>query len=130
MASPQNYLFTREHEWLAIEADGKTARVGISEYAQHKLGDITYVELPSTGKSFSRGDVLTTVESVKAASDIYMPVSGRVIEVNNSLDTNPEAVNADPYAGGWIAKIEISSADELSKLMSAADYDSYIGGLE
>jgi len=130
MTTPQNFFFTREHEWLAVEQDGKTAKVGISDYAQHKLGDITYVEPPALGKVLSQGEVLTTVESVKAASDIFMPVSGKVVEVNTSLDAAPEVMNKDPYAGGWIVKIEITESGELKNLMSAADYDAYIASLE
>ena len=130
MTTPQNYYFTKDHEWLAIESDGKSAKIGISDYAQHKLGDITYVELPTPAKSFKQGDVLTTVESVKAASDIFAPVSCKVIAVNDALDAAPETVNAAPYTGGWIVTIELTSPDEVKTLMSGADYDAYIGSLE
>lgn len=130
METPKNFLFTDDHEWLLTEDSGKNAVIGISDYAQHKLGDITFVELPEEGRTFTAGDVLATVESVKAASDIFAPVSGKVIEVNTQLESAPETVNVSPYDEGWIAKLEIGSPEETEDLMNASDYDEYIKGLE
>jgi len=124
----EGYLYTKEHEWVKIE--GNKGKVGISDYAQHKLGDITYVELPEEGKEVKQAEVLTGIESVKAASDIYAPVSGKVTAVNSALDSAPEAVNKSPYEEGWIAEVEISNTGDVGSLMDAAAYREYIGGLE
>jgi glycine cleavage system H protein len=128
MADLSEYLFTKEHEWLKV--DGNRAKVGISEYAQRKLGDITFVELPSVGKNFKRGDALTVIESVKAASDIYAPVSGKITAVNNTLESAPELVNKSPYEEGWIAEVELSAIAETDSLMNDLLYAEYIKGLE
>jgi glycine cleavage system H protein len=128
MADLSEYLFTKEHEWLKV--DGTRAKIGISEYAQRKLGDITFVEVPSIGKQFKRGDALTVIESVKAASDIYAPVSGKVTAVNNALESAPELVNKSPYKEGWIAEIELSNVSETDALMNDLVYAEYIRGLE
>lgn len=124
----EGYFFTKEHEWVKI--DGKKAKIGISDYAQHKLGDITYVEPAAAGKSVKQAEVLTGIESVKAASDIYAPISGKVIAANAALDGAPELVNKEPYDAGWIAEIEVANASETSALMDAAAYTKYISGLE
>jgi glycine cleavage system H protein len=128
MADYSGYCFTKEHEW--VKADGDRAKVGISDYAQHKLGDITFVELPPVGKNVSKGGVLTLVESVKAASDIYAPVSGKVTKVNFELESAPELVNCSPYDKGWIVEMELRSPDEISSLMDYEAYAEYVKGLE
>ena len=117
--------YTKEHEWAKVEGD--TAIVGITDYAQSELGDILYVELPDVGKTVSAGDVLATVEAVKAVSDVYAPLSGEVIEVNEALSTTPEVINKDPYGEGWMVKIKISNPDEVNQLLSPADYRNLIG---
>lgn len=114
--------YTKDHEWLVIE--GNTARIGISDHAQKELGDIVFVDLPSVGDTFKKGDAFAAVESVKAASDIYTPVSGKVIETNGALEVAPESINADPY-GAFIAVMEVESIDE-SELMTASEYEAFI----
>jgi glycine cleavage system H protein len=120
-------FFTKEHEW--VEVVGAQATVGISGHAAHELGDITYVELPKIGKSVKQFDTLAAIESVKAASDIYAPISGKVAEVNQALDTAPELVNQGAEAEGWICKLEGFDGAELSALMDAAAYADYLKGL-
>ncbi|MGE3692166.1 MAG: glycine cleavage system protein GcvH [Novosphingobium sp.] len=117
--------FTKDHEW--IDADSGT--VGITDYAQSQLGDITYVELPGEGQAVKQGDSVSVVESVKAASDIYSPASGTVTEVNGELDGAPELVNSDAEEGGWLFRIELADAGELASLMDKAAYDAYVAGL-
>lgn len=112
--------YTQDHEYVRVE--GNIGTVGISDYAQAQLGDIVFVELPSVGASFKKGDEAAVVESVKAASEIYAPVSGKVVEVNESLADEPGLINADPASGGWIFKIELSDEGELSSLMDEAAY--------
>lgn len=120
--------FTKEHEWVKI--DGGTATVGISEHAAHELGDITFVELPQVGKSVKQFDTLAGIESVKAASDIYAPVSGKVSAVNGKLEDTPELVNESAEEAGWICRMEGFDAAELGALMDAATYAEYLKGLE
>ncbi len=124
----QHYLYTKEHEWINIE-DGM-GTVGITEYAQSTLGDITFVELPSVDAEVEQFEPLTAVESVKSASDIFSPMSGRVIEVNDELTEDPGLINRSCYDKGWIAKVEISDMDESSNLMTAAEYESYLESLD
>jgi len=121
--------FTREHEWARLKDDG-TALVGISAHAAHELGDITFVELPQPGRHVKQFELLGSIESVKAASDIFAPVSGKVIEVNQSLETAPEVVNQSPEEGGWMALIRVSDPDELKKLMTREQYDAYLKELQ
>jgi glycine cleavage system H protein len=121
MNIPENLLYTETHEW--IHAEDNIATVGISDFAQQQLGDITFVELPEVGDEFAPNDEIAVVESVKAASDIYSPLSGKVVEVNKELDSTPELVNSDPYIKGWLFKIEISDQDELASLMSGKEYE-------
>ncbi len=120
--------FTKEHEW--VKAKEGIASVGITEYAAHQLGDITFVELPQVGKAVRQFDVLAGIESVKAASDIYAPVSGQVVKVNEALNDRPEIVNEAAEDAGWIAWIEMTDAAELKNLMDKQAYDEYLRGLE
>ena len=115
----EGLLYAESHEWLKVE--GKQAYVGISDHAQHALGSVVFIELPKVGASIKKGDTFGAVESVKAASDLYMPVSGKVIEVNSKLESTPELLNDDPY-GSWIIKIELSNPSETSALLSSAQY--------
>jgi len=122
---PANYLYTKEHEWILLEGD--TGTVGITFHAQKELGDIVYVDLPKPGTIVELGKSLGSVESVKAVSDIYSPVSGEVVAVNETLATAPEKINQDPHGDAWLVKIRLSAPDETKQLLSAADYQSYIG---
>lgn len=124
MNVPEGLLYTKEHEWTKIEGD--TATVGITDYAQHQLGDIVYVELVEVGKEVKQMERIGTVESVKAVSDIYSPLSGTVIEVNDSLKDNPELINQDPYGKGWMVKLKIRDISETKNLMKAGDYEKYV----
>lgn len=119
--------FSEEHEWIEVEGD--TGTVGITDYAQGQLGDITFVEVPDAGASFGKGDAAAVVESVKAASDVYSPVSGTVTESNAALADAPELVNTDPETGGWLFRITLSDASELGGLMDEAAYKAFIEGL-
>ncbi len=121
----QGYFYTKEHEWIKIE--GKIVKVGITDYAQHKLGDLTYVELPQIGKVIKQGEVLNGLESVKAASDVYSPVSGKVINANAALENDPGLINKSPYDDGWIVEIEIQNEDEIKNLMNADEYLNFLG---
>lgn len=123
MPYPQNYRYTREHEW--VEATGKRATIGITDYAQHSLGDIVFVDAPKVGAKVEKGAVFGSVESVKAVSDIYSPVSGTVAEVNESLKDSPEKLNSDAHSA-WIIKVNMSDPGELNSLLSAADYEKFI----
>jgi len=124
----KHYFYTKEHEWINI--DGETAYVGITEYAQSALGDITFVELPKVDSEVEQFERLAAVESVKAASDIFSPMSGKVIEVNTALDSKPELINKSCFENGWIAKIELADEEEKSNLMTAAEYEKFLEGLE
>lgn len=122
---PEEFVYTKEHEW--VDAHGDVATIGITDHAQHELGDIVYVDLPKIGGSVEQGKPLGSVESVKAVSDIYSPVTGEVLEVNESLGTAPESLNEDPHGKAWLVKVKMSSVGEIKKLMNVADYQSYIG---
>ncbi len=124
----EHYLYTKEHEWINIEENVGT--VGITEYAQAALGDITFADLPAVDKEVEQFEQLLSVESVKAASDIYAPISGRIIEVNEELTEDPGLINKHSYDKGWIAKIEISDMDETSNLLTGDEYRSYLETLE
>lgn len=119
--------FTEEHEW--IEVDGEVATVGITEYAQSQLGDIVFVEVPDEGRQLTKGDEAAVVESVKAASDVYTPASGTVLEGNAALDANPALVNEDPEGDGWFFKLTLRDADELEELMDEDKYAAYVAKL-
>ncbi|MEI8278717.1 MAG: glycine cleavage system protein GcvH [Bacteroidota bacterium] len=125
MQFPDNLRYTKDHEWIKIE--GNTATVGITDFAQHELGDIVYVEIGSTGKPLSANEIFGTVEAVKTVSDLYLPVSGTVTEVNADLESNPEYVNQDPYVKGWMVKMTISDMSEVNNLMDAAAYGQLVG---
>lgn len=116
--------FTKEHEWARV--NGNLAQVGISEHAAHELGDVTFVELPAVGKQVKQGEVLAAIESVKAASDIYAPLSGKVVKVNNVLDEAPELVNESPEQSAWMLELELSDPAETGSLMSKEQYDAYL----
>ena len=118
---PGDLKYTKDHEWVKL-LDDDTALVGITDYAQNSLGDVTFVELPDEGDTFSKGDGFSVVESVKAASDIYLPVDGEVLEANTPLEDSPELINQDPYGDGWLIKFKITDATGLADLLSAADY--------
>jgi len=120
MNFPENLLYTKDHEWIRVEGD--FAFVGITDFAQKELGDIVYVDIPSKGKTISQNDVFGTVEAVKTVSDLFMPVSGQIAEVNPGLDAAPESVNQDAYGNGWMIKIGLSNKAELDGLLDAAAY--------
>jgi glycine cleavage system H protein len=124
MNFPETLVYTKDHEWVRVEGD--TAYVGITDFAQHELGDIVYVDINSVGKTVSQHDVFGTVEAVKTVSDLFMPVSGEVLELNSKLDGAPELVNSDPYGDGWMVKIKLTNTAEVAGLMSAADYKTLI----
>jgi len=128
MQNPENLKYTKQHEWVRIE--GESAVVGITDHAQEELGDITYLELPEDGKTVKQGDELAVIESVKAASDIYAPVGGTVLEANRELAETPETINTDPYGKGWICKLSNAASGDLDALMSAAEYTTYAEGLQ
>jgi glycine cleavage system H protein len=125
---PNDYYYSKDHEWLRI--DGGNATVGITDFAQKQLGDVVYVELPQTGAQLEFHQSLGVIESVKAVSDIYSPLSGEIIETNEKLDESPELVNEDPHGKGWIVRIKVKDKTELEKLMSASEYEKYLEGLE
>ena len=119
-----SYKYTPEHEWIAI--DGDVGTVGITDHAQAELGDVVFVELPEVGASFDQNAVFGSIESVKAVSDLYSPVSGEIVEVNDDLVDRPETVNEDPHSGAWMVKIKLSDASQVDGLMSASDYQTSI----
>ena len=121
MSVPEELQYTRSHEWVRTEGD--TATIGITDHAQDELGDIVFVELPEEGVTFDAGDSFGTVESVKAVSDLYTPVGGEVVEVNEALSDSPEKINEDPYGEGWIVKIQVSGEGDL---LSASDYEQFL----
>ncbi|HKM94282.1 MAG TPA: glycine cleavage system protein GcvH [Prolixibacteraceae bacterium] len=126
MNIPENLKYTKEHEWVKI--DGDIALIGITDYAQSELGDIVFVEIETEGETLEKEETFGTVEAVKTVSDLFMPVSGKIIEKNTALDDEPELVNKDPYVSGWMVKIKISKPSELSELLDAAAYKAIIEG--
>jgi glycine cleavage system H protein len=122
---PENFRYTKEHEWVAAVGDAGT--IGITDHAQQELGDIVYVDLPKVGTRIEQGKSLGSVESVKAVSDVYSPVSGEVTEINAALAEKPETLNSDPHGAAWLVKLKLSAPAELADLMSAAEYEAYIG---
>ena len=125
MNFPTELKYTKDHEWVRIEGD--VATVGITEFAQRELGDIVYVDINTIGKTIAKEEVFGTVEAVKTVSDLFMPITAEVLEFNKALDTNPELVNSDPYGEGWMVKILIQDAAELTALLNAEAYQSIIG---
>lgn len=121
MTPPDDLLFSKEHEWVKI--DGDSATIGITEYAQNALGDIVYVELPRVGSTIEQFGNVGVIESVKAVSDLFTPMSGEVIEINRALENDPAAVNREPYAAGWLLKLRLSNPDETKSLLSPAEYE-------
>ncbi|CAN5222176.1 glycine cleavage system protein GcvH [soil metagenome] len=126
MNIPQELKYTKDHEWVRIEGD--VATVGVTDFAQGELGDIVYVEVETVGETLEKEEVFGTVEAVKTVSDLFSPLSGEILEFNESLESTPEVVNSDPYGEGWMVKIRISNEDEVSALLSADDYKDLIGG--
>lgn len=124
MEFPDDLKYSKEHEWVLVE--GSVATIGITDYAQEQLGDIVFVELPAIGDKVSKEDAFGVVESVKSVNDIYAPISGKVLEVNDDLPENPEMVNDDPYGDGWMIKIEATDLEELEDLMTADEYKDYV----
>lgn len=122
---PANLKYTSDHEWIRLGDDG-IATVGVTDYAQECLGDVTFVELPSVGSSYKKGDTFGVVESVKAASDLYMPAGAEIIESNSALEESPELINQDPYGEGWIARVRLSDPSELDQLMNSDQYANLI----
>jgi glycine cleavage system H protein len=122
---PENFRYTKEHEWVLVEGDSAT--IGITDHAQHELGDIVYVDLPKVGAHLEQGKSLGSVESVKAVSDVYAPLSGVVTEVNAILAEEPEKLNEDPHGAAWLIKLKLSNPAEVQNLMTVADYQTYVG---
>jgi glycine cleavage system H protein len=125
MNIPANLKYTKDHEWVSI--DGDVATVGITDFAQKELGDIVYVEVETLDQTLDKDEVFGTVEAVKTVSDLFLPLSGEIIEFNEDLESNPESVNTDPYGAGWMVKIKISNASEVEELLSSEAYSSLIG---
>ena len=124
MNTPDNLLYTNEHEWIRVE--GSEAFVGITDFAQSELGDIVFVELPNTDDEFEKNDVFGTIEAVKTLADLFLPVSGKIVEVNESIENEPELINSDPYNDGWLIKMSISNPDELNEILKPEDYKKII----
>lgn len=125
MNIPANLKYTKDHEWVSVEGD--VATIGITDFAQGELGDIVYVEIETVGETMDQEEVFGSVEAVKTVSDLFMPVSGEIIEFNSGLESNPEAVNKDPYGDGWMIKVKLSNPSELDGLLDAAGYEALVG---
>jgi glycine cleavage system H protein len=125
MNIPSNLKYTKDHEWVLIEGD--TATVGITDFAQKELGDIVYVEVETLDQNLDKDEVFGTVEAVKTVSDLFLPLSGEIVEFNDALEQNPEAVNTDPYGKGWMVKVKIANASEIEELLSSEAYKELIG---
>ena len=125
---PSDYRYTKEHEWIKVS--GNTGTIGITDYAQHELGDVVFAEMPAAGTKITAGQVFGTVESVKAVSEIFAPVSGQVTEANAALSATPETVNSDPHGAGWLIKVTLANPAEVSSLMDAAAYQAFISEKE
>jgi glycine cleavage system H protein len=121
---PEDYLYTKDHEWIIVQETIGT--IGITDYAQHELGDVVYVDLPEVGDTFEANDPFGSVESVKAVSEIFSPVSGEITEVNKKLEENPEMINESPHDKAWLVKVRLSNPDELKELLSSEEYEEYI----
>ena len=125
MNYPADFRYTKEHEWVHVE--GNIATIGITDHAQHELGDIVYVDLPKVGANAEAGKTFGSVESVKAVSDIYAPVSGEIVEINEGLSSAPESLNSDPHGAAWLIKVRMTTQDEIKQLMTTAQYQEYVG---
>ena len=125
---PENLRYSKDHEWLSVEGD--VATLGITDYAQHSLGDVVYIDMPRVGDKFSTHEAFGSVESVKAVSEIFTPIAGEIVEVNEGLNDTPEAVNNDPYTGGWMIKIKMDNPNEADKLLSSVEYEEYLAASE
>ena len=125
MNFPSELKYTKDHEWVRVE--GNVATIGITDFAQKELGDIVYVDVTTMGETVAREEIFGTVEAVKTVSDLFMPISGKVLEMNKDIDSAPESVNNDPYGSGWMIKVSIDNTDELADLLSAEDYKTLIG---
>ncbi|MBN8878653.1 MAG: glycine cleavage system protein GcvH [Chitinophagaceae bacterium] len=125
MSYPDNLRYTKDHEWISLEGD--TATIGITDFAQRELGDIVYVEVETVGKALAAGAVFGTVEAVKTVSDLFLPVSGTILELNPELGNSPELVNSDPYGNGWMIKMKVDNPAEVSALLDAAGYEAIVG---
>jgi glycine cleavage system H protein len=124
VAQPENLLYSKEHEWVSL--DGDSATIGITDYAQSALGDIVYVELPKVGSSIKQFSTVGVIESVKAVSDLFTPLSGEIVEVNSALENDPAAVNREPYGAGWLLKIRVADPAEAKALLSPTEYDKIV----
>ena len=126
MEVPEDLRYTKEHEWARLDAKGKVVTIGITDYAQEKLGDVVFVELPEEGDEIRRSEPFGSIESVKAVSEVFCPVAGEVVEINQELVASPQWVNEDPYGDAWFIKLKISSPEELKELFSAGEYEQYV----
>jgi glycine cleavage system H protein len=126
MNVPGNLKYTKDHEWLKVE--GEEALVGISDYAQHELGDIVFIEVETVGEILQKGETFGTIEAVKTVSDMFLPVGGEILAFNEALTAKPEILNQDPYEGGWVVRIKMNNLKEIDQLLSPADYSALIGG--
>jgi len=118
--------YTKDHEWISVKESSRSGIIGITDFAQEELGDVVFVELPNIDDSYSRNDVFGTIEAVKTVADLYVPISGKIVEINEELESNPELINSDPYGKGWIAKIELEDLSDLDKLLNSKEYESLI----
>ena len=125
MTYPETFRYTKEHEWVLVE--GSEGTIGITDHAQHELGDIVFVDLPKVGAQVTKGQTFASVESVKAVSDIYAPISGEVSAINDLLQQTPEKLNEDPHGDAWLIKVKVIGGGEINELMAAADYQKYVG---
>ena len=125
MNIPANLKYTKDHEWISL--DGEIATIGITDFAQEELGDIVYVEVETLDQTLGKDEVFGTVEAVKTVSDLFLPVAGEIIEFNDTLESNPEIVNTDPYGKGWMVKVKVSNVSDMNELLSSDDYKTLIG---
>ena len=121
---PENLRYTKDHEWVGV--DGEVASIGITDYAQHSLGDVVYIDMPRVGDKFGTHEAFGSVESVKAVSEVFTPIGGEITEVNDGLNDSPESVNNDPYGAGWMIKVKMDNPGEADKLLSSAEYEEYL----
>jgi glycine cleavage system H protein len=121
---PEDYLYSKDHEWISVQENVGT--IGITDYAQHELGDVVYVDLPEVGDTFEDGDPFGSVESVKAVSEVFCPISGEIIEVNSKLEESPELINQSPHQNAWMIKVRLNNPEELKELLSAEEYEEYL----